>query len=63
MKKYLFGLFAFIIGCSVFAADVKGEAGNLKWMLRNGEMSIIGTTESKDDLTSITVPESMNYFM
>ena len=59
MKKFLLGLFAFVIGCTAFAADVKGEAGNLKWLLRNGEMSITGTTESKADLTSITVPATI----
>ena len=44
MKKFLLGIFALAIGCSAFAADVRGEAGNLKWLLRNGEMSIVGTT-------------------
>ena len=33
MKKFLLGLFAFLIGCTAFAADVKGEAGNLKGVL------------------------------
>ena len=59
MKKILFGLMAILFGTSIFAADVKGEVDNLKWLLRNGEMSIIGTNESKDDLTSITVPSTI----
>lgn len=60
MKKILLSLlFTAAITSFVCAADVRGEVGNLKWLLRNGEMSITGATVSKSEVTTVDIPATI----
>lgn len=56
-KKFI--IFVLLIGAfvKVFSAETKGEIGNLKWLIRDGELSIVGSTETKNDVISIDIPE------
>ena len=60
MKKIILSLLVTAaITSFVCAADVRGEVGNLKWLLRNGEMSITGATVSKSEITTVDIPATI----
>ena len=59
IKKTILLVLVMFFVSATFAADVRGEIGNVKWLLRNNEMSIAGPTVSKDEVISISVPETI----